>query len=94
MSQQPSASVEAATPPPEEQKTEGRKKKATHFDANPAKAGWATKLVLVFICFLWMVPVLGSFITSFRSVNAAESSGWWTFLGSLDELTLDNYREA
>ncbi len=79
---QPSQTTAAATPTPEERK----KKSATHFDANPAKAGWATKLVLVLICFLWIVPLFGTLVTSFRTVQAADSSGWWTFLGSLDEL--------
>jgi alpha-glucoside transport system permease protein len=46
------------------------------------------------ICFLWVVPVVGTLITSFRTVQAADTSGWWTFLGSLDQLTLDNYRQA
>ena len=90
MSQQPSPTLASATPT-----AAGRKKKSpAHFDANPSKAGWLTKLVLIAICFLWMVPLFGTLVTSFRTVNAANTSGWWTFLGSLDELTLDNYREA
>ena len=91
MSQQPSPTVAAATP---EAPTRKKQRSPAHFDSNPAKAGWLTKLVLGLICFLWMVPILGTLVTSFRSVNAAETSGWWTFLGSLDQLTLDNYREA
>jgi alpha-glucoside transport system permease protein len=92
MSQQPSSTVAAATPTSEAR--EKPKKSAAHFDANPAKAGWLTKLVLILICFLWVVPIIGTLITSFRTVQAADSSGWWTVLGSLDELTLQNYREA
>ncbi len=77
-----------ATPTPK------KRRKATSFDANPAKAGWLTKLVLVLICLVWMVPVIGTLITSFRTVDDATSSGWWTVFGSLGDLTLSNYEEA
>ncbi len=73
------------------------RRKATHVDANPARAGWATKVVLALICVAWMVPVLGTFITSFRPVTDAESSGWWTVFtnpSELGDLTLANYDEA
>ncbi len=92
MSQQPSTTVAAATPTSDTRKKQ--RKSAAHFDPNPAKGGWLTKAVLAFICFLWMVPLVGTLITSFRTVQAADSSGWWTVLGSLDQLTLDNYRNA
>jgi alpha-glucoside transport system permease protein len=91
MTQQPSPTIAASTPTTDTRK---KQRSATHFDSNPANAGWATKLVLGFICFLWLVPLVGTLVTSFRTVQAADSSGWWTFLGSLDQLTLDNYRQA
>jgi alpha-glucoside transport system permease protein len=91
MTQQPSTTVAAATPV---KQTRKQQRSAAHFDSNPAKAGWLTKLVLVLICVLWMVPLFGTLVTSFRTVNAADTSGWWTVLGSLDQLTLDNYKNA
>ncbi len=91
MTQQPSTTVAAATPATQTRK---QRRSAAHFDSNPAKAGWLTKLVLLLICFFWMVPLIGTLITSFRTVNAADTSGWWTVLGSLDQLTLNNYKEA
>jgi alpha-glucoside transport system permease protein len=78
----------AATPAPK------KRRQATSFDANPAKAGWLTKLVLALLCLVWMVPVIGTLITSFRPVEDSESTGWWTVFGSLDSLTLSNYDEA
>jgi alpha-glucoside transport system permease protein len=80
----------AATP------TSRQRRKATSFDANPAKAGWLTKLVLTVICVLWMIPLLGTFITSFRSLDAVNSSGWWTVFRhpTTMDLTLDNYQKA
>ncbi|MEI2714543.1 MAG: carbohydrate ABC transporter permease [Nocardioides sp.] len=74
-----------------------RKKRATHFDPNPAKAGWATKLVLAVICFLWIVPTLGTVITSFRPFEDAQRTGWWTVFTNPDawgRMTLDNYDNA
>ena len=85
------ATPAAATP------TQRTRRKATHVDPNPARAGWATKLVLALICVAWMVPILGTFITSFRPVTDAESSGWWTVFtnpSELRDLTLDNYDQA
>ncbi len=81
----------AATP------TTSVRRKATAFDANPARAGWGTKLVLAIICILWMIPVIGTLITSFRPVSDAESSGWWTVFSNpstLGNLTFDNYDNA
>ena len=86
----------ATTPAAATPTSKKRRKAATSFDANPAKAGWFTKIVLAVICVLWMVPLLGTFITSFRTVDAVNSSGWWTIfrhpLGM--GLTLDNYHKA
>lgn len=87
----PRVTTVAATPAPK------ARRKATAFDSNPANAGWATKIVLALICFLWIVPVFGLFITSFRPVTDAESSGWWTVFtnpSTMSNLTLQNYREA
>ncbi|MCW2820240.1 MAG: sugar transporter permease [Marmoricola sp.] len=71
-----------------------RRRKATSFDPNPAKAGWLTKLVIVFICLVWLLPTIGTFVTSFRTVDESNNTGWWTVLGGLGNLTLDNYKEA
>ena len=73
------------------------RKKATHFDSNPAKAGWATKVVLLALCLLWLVPLVGLLITSFRPLDDVNSSGWWTVFvhpSSLSHLTLTNYDKA
>jgi alpha-glucoside transport system permease protein len=34
--------------------------------------------ILIFICFLWIIPTLGVLITSFRDSKDIFSSGWWT----------------
>jgi alpha-glucoside transport system permease protein len=72
-------------------------KKAGSYEANPAKGGWATKLVVVLVCFLWIVPTLGAFITSWRTLDDANSSGWWTVFthpSEMADFTTSNYHDA
>jgi alpha-glucoside transport system permease protein len=64
---------------------------------NAGKANWIVKAVLLIICFLWIVPVIGLFITSVREPDAANATGWWTVLKSpLDatQWTLANYTQV
>ena len=35
-------------------------------------------VLLAVLAVLWMVPVLGLLITSFRDTTAAQTNGWWT----------------
>jgi len=61
------------------------------------QANWLVKAVLVFICFLWVVPTFGLLITSLRERDAANTSGWWTvFASPLDftQWTLSNYSQV
>ncbi len=76
--------------------TKQPRKAAASFDANPAKAGWLTKVVLVLLCVLWMIPLLGTFVTSLRTLDDVNSSGWWhAFTPSgIRALTLENYHNA
>ena len=85
------ATVAVATP------TSRTRRKAASFDPNPAKAGWLTKLVLLVLCLLWIIPTFGTFVTSWRPLNDAESSGWWTVFtdpSQLANLTTQNYTDA
>jgi alpha-glucoside transport system permease protein len=61
------------------------------------KANWLVKTLLIVICFLWVVPTIGLLVTSFRTADAANTSGWWTVLKSpLDftQWTVDNYQNV
>jgi alpha-glucoside transport system permease protein len=51
---------------------------------------WPIHLVLVVLCFIWVLPVLGVTITSLRSPTDVSSSGWWTVLQD-PRVTIDNY---
>ncbi|MGI8946636.1 MAG: carbohydrate ABC transporter permease [Ornithinimicrobium sp.] len=58
------------------------------------RAGWLVKIVLLIICLLWIIPVIGLLVTSLRTADAANATGWWTALSSPLDFTLGNYAEA
>lgn len=73
------------TTPTEEDQSSGQK-----------RAGWLVRGVLTVICLLWVVPTLGTIVTSFRKIDDANSTGWWTLFtdpGSFTRLTLKNYHD-
>ncbi|MEP7092203.1 MAG: carbohydrate ABC transporter permease, partial [Nocardioidaceae bacterium] len=51
------------------------------------------RIILGVICFLWLLPVIGTFITSLRSEQDANTTGWWTVL-THPSLTLSNYQNV
>ncbi len=59
------------------------------------RGGWFAWITLGVVCFLWLVPSIGLLITSFRTAEAALTSGWWTvILHPLQNWTLSNYSEV
>ena len=89
----------AVTPPAKVQDAPGTKKqpKFRGVGENAGRANWAVKLFLLIVCLLWLIPVIGLFITSFRTASDANSTGWWTvFKSPLDatQWTLNNYQEV
>jgi alpha-glucoside transport system permease protein len=53
--------------------------------------GGASPLVrgfLVFLCVIWLVPVIGLLINSFRTRDAQLDSGWWSFIASPLDFTI------
>jgi alpha-glucoside transport system permease protein len=80
----------AATP------TEKTRKRASR-EGQPQKAGWFARIVVLILCFLWIVPVVGLFLTSFRPRDDANSTGWWTLFwtpSAWSRLSFDNYVTA
>ncbi len=48
--------------------------------------------ILGVVSVLWLLPVVGLLITSFRTTTDAQTSGWWTVLGK--SFTVENYANA
>lgn len=81
----------AATP------SEKTRKRQKSDGGQPQKAGWFARTVVGILCFLWIVPVIGLFLTSFRPRDDANSSGWWTLFwtpSAWTRMTFDNYTTA
>jgi len=58
------------------------------------RAGWFVRGTLLVICFLWLVPSVGLFVTSFRTPEAALNSGWWTVITKpFRDWTISNYSQ-
>lgn len=55
--------------------------------------GGVVSVGLIVIGLFWLVPTIGLFVASMRTVEDNNSSGWWTALTAPSELTLDNYRD-
>ncbi len=51
--------------------------------------------VIIGLVIIWLLPTLGTFVTSFRTPQAINNSGWWTALSqpfNFTQYTLENYR--
>jgi len=57
------------------------------------RASMLVRVVLALLCVLWMIPLVGTVITSFRSEQDANSTGWWTVF-SHPNLSLSNYHDV
>ncbi len=51
-------------------------------------------LAVILMCVLWIIPTLGLFVTSFRTRQAVNDSGWWTvFLPQPKAVGLPEYTQ-
>lgn len=50
--------------------------------------------VVLTITFVWLLPVLGVLVSSFRPPREVAVSGWWTALLPPVEFTMENYRRV
>lgn len=77
--------------------TEAKAKGPSRGDRSLNNAGWFARITLTIVCFLWVVPTLGLFLTSFRPLDDANNTGWWTLFtdwSQWGDLNLDNYDQA
>ncbi|MGN6331434.1 MAG: carbohydrate ABC transporter permease [Motilibacteraceae bacterium] len=52
---------------------------------------------MTLLCVLWLLPTVGLLVTSFRTTDAANSSGWWTAFANplkATQWTLSNYHDV
>jgi len=51
------------------------------------------RTVLIVIILIWFVPILGLLVSSFRTPEAINNTGWWTVFGNIvaADWTLSNY---
>lgn len=42
--------------------------------------GLPTHIILIGLCFIWLLPTFGLLVTSFRPFQAVDDTGWWTAL--------------
>lgn len=54
------------------------------------KRNWVAIIVMALLCVLWLIPTIGLLISSFRHVDAINSSGWWEAIFK-PAFTLQNY---
>jgi alpha-glucoside transport system permease protein len=58
---------------------------------------WFVRITLLVVVLLWLIPVMGVLITSFRSEELANQTGWWEAIAhplAKGQWTLDNYQQA
>jgi alpha-glucoside transport system permease protein len=58
---------------------------------------WGGRIVLAIIVILWTIPTFGLLVSSFRTEDAVQSTGWWTVFASpfdFTQWTLENYNEV
>jgi alpha-glucoside transport system permease protein len=62
--------------------------------ADSGRAVRTARIGVSVVCLLWMLPILGELVNSFRTREAQQSTGWWTALVSplnVTQWTLENY---
>ena len=60
-------------------------------------ATWPVRIFILVLCLLWMIPVLGLLINSFRTSDEQFNSGWWTAIANpldFSQWTVNNYSRA
>jgi alpha-glucoside transport system permease protein len=73
-----------------------RKAAANSDGEGQGRANWFVRVVMAVVALLWIVPTIGIFVTSFRGVDDANTTGWWTALApsAWHQWSFDNYTEA
>ena len=74
-----------------------RKRRDAPRETSAGPRSWFARIVVAILCVLWIVPVIGLFLTSFRPLDDANNSGWWTLFwtpSAWEGMNFDNYTTA
>lgn len=77
-----------------EERRAARQPEGTEGNVGEGAGIWIVRAVIFVVVVLWLIPTVGLLISSFRTADAIDSSGWWTVFASLGDTTqwtLDNY---
>ncbi len=78
--------------------TKPAKKKAANSrgESGVGRANLLVRLVVLVLCVLWLLPSLGVLVTSFRNLDAANTTSWWNAIlhPSTFGFTTSNYSDA
>ncbi|MEU5363190.1 carbohydrate ABC transporter permease [Streptomyces sp. NPDC005925] len=58
-----------------------------------AVSGGALRVLLIVVGLFWLVPTIGLLLSSLRTPQAMNASGWWTVFSKPAELTFTSYRK-
>ncbi len=75
-------------------KTKAQAQSAARKGGDPTRrGGWGARIALVLVVLIWSVPTVGLLVTSLRTRDEANSTGWWTALANPfgSEWTLSNF---
>ena len=73
------------------------RRKTPQEGAMRTRAGWFVKITVGALCLLWLIPTFGLLVTSFRTTEQANTTGWWTAIASpfaATQWTLQNYYDV
>jgi alpha-glucoside transport system permease protein len=61
------------------------------------KGGWFVRITILVVVVIWLIPTAGVLISSFRTSELVDTTGWWTVFSTpfdTAQWTLDNYRSV
>jgi alpha-glucoside transport system permease protein len=85
------------TTPQTTETTAPKKTKGSAGGVTSSRALQIVRVIVGVIVIVWLIPTVGLLITSFRTREAIDTSGWWTVFGSFfdtTQWTLANYQEV